>query len=117
MTAAGRSRPPIKKPKPTASARPATAFRKRFERTVPFRFLTQTITITWYQLHGNPDSDLTERRRTAPWYPQKTTVSYADMLASLRRELIRHEYWAQAPAVTIDPQITPAQSPSALTAA
>ena len=90
---------------------------KAVERTVPFGFLTQTITITWYQLHGNPDSDLTERRRTAPWYRQKTTVSYADMLASLRRELIRHEYWAQAPAVTIDPQITPAQSPSALTAA
>jgi len=90
---------------------------KAVERTVPFRFLTQTITITWYQLHDNPNSDITERRRTAPWYPQKTTVSYADILASLRRELIRHKYWAQAPAVTIDPQITPAQSPSALTAA
>jgi len=64
------------------------------ERTVPFGFLTQAITITWYQLHGNPDTDLTERRRAAPWYRQKTTVSYTDMLASLRRELIRHEYWA-----------------------
>ncbi len=90
---------------------------KAVERTVPFGFLTQTITITWYQLHGNPDSDLTERRRTAPWYRQKTTVSYTDMLAALRRELIRHEYWAQAPAVTTNPQITPASSPSALTAA
>jgi hypothetical protein len=90
---------------------------KAVERTVPFGFLTQTITITWYQLHGNPDTDLTERRRLSPWYRQKTTVSYTDMLASLRRELIRHEYWAQAPAVTTNPQITPGQSPSALTAA
>ncbi|MGH8302722.1 MAG: IS701 family transposase [Steroidobacteraceae bacterium] len=87
------------------------------ERTVPFWFLAQTITITWYQLHGNPQADITERRRTSPWYRQKTTVSYTDMLASLRRELIRHEYWAQTPAATTTPQITPAPSPSALTAA
>jgi hypothetical protein len=64
------------------------------ERTVPFGFLTQTITIAWYQLHGNPDSDLIARRRTAPWYRQKTTISYADMLAALRRELIRTEFHA-----------------------
>jgi len=87
------------------------------ERTVPFGFLAQTITITWYQLHGNPETDLTERRRTAPWYRQKTTISYADMLVALRRELIRHEYWAQAHAATTTPQITSAPSPSARTAA
>lgn len=70
--------------------------------------LNSHITITWYALHGNPDSDLQARRRAAPWYRQKATVSYADMLASLRRELIRHEYFAQAPAATTKPQITPA---------
>ena len=91
--------------------------RKAVERTVPFGFLTQTITITWYALHGDPAADLQARRRAAPWYRQKTTVSYADMLAALRRELIRHEYHAQAPATTTNPQITPAPSPSALTAA
>ena len=85
---------------------------KAVERTVPFGFLTQTITITWYALHGNPDTDLQARRHAAPWYRHKQTVSYADMLAALRRELIRHEYWAQAPAPTTDRQITPAQSPS-----
>jgi len=37
------------------------------------------------------------------------------MLAALRRELIRHEYFAQAPAETTTPQITP--TPSALVAA
>jgi len=90
---------------------------KAVERTVPFGFLTQTITIAWYALHGDVDADLRVRRQAAPWYRQKTTISYTDMLAALRRELIRHEYWAQAPAAPTSPQITPAPSPSALTAA
>lgn len=87
------------------------------ERTVPFGFLTQTITIAWYALHGDPEADLTERRHSAPWYRQKTTVSYADILAALRRDLIRHEYFAQAPATTTEHQITPVQPPSAHAAA
>jgi DDE superfamily endonuclease len=87
------------------------------QRTVPFGFLAQTITIAWYQLHGDPDSDLAARRRTSPWYRQKTTVSYADMLAALRRELIRHEFWAQAPPTTTNSKLTQAQSPSAQAAA
>jgi hypothetical protein len=62
------------------------------ERTVPLGFLCQTITIAWYQLHGNPDRDVQARRRTAPWYPHKQTVSYHDMLTALRRELIRAEF-------------------------
>ncbi|MGP0053796.1 MAG: transposase [Solirubrobacteraceae bacterium] len=87
------------------------------ERTVPFGFLAQTITITWYQLHGDPDTDLAQRRRTAPWYRQKTTVSYTDMLAALRRELIRHEFWAQTPRITTNQKLVQAQSPSAQAAA
>jgi hypothetical protein len=90
---------------------------KAVERTVPFGFLAQTITIAWYALHGDPDADLHARRHAAPWYRHKATISYADMLAALRRELIRHEYWAQAPATTSTPQITPTRSPSVLTAA
>ncbi|MCP9492012.1 MAG: hypothetical protein MSC31_19375 [Solirubrobacteraceae bacterium MAG38_C4-C5] len=39
----------------------------------------------WYALHGYPDADLHARRRSAPWYRHKTTISYADMLAALRR--------------------------------
>ncbi|MCA1677859.1 MAG: transposase [Actinobacteria bacterium] len=91
--------------------------KRAVERTVPFGFLAQTITIAWYALHGDPDADLQARRRAAPWYRQKATVSYADMLAALRRELIRHEYWAQAPTATTNPQITTVPSPSALAAA
>ncbi|MCA1680519.1 MAG: transposase [Actinobacteria bacterium] len=91
--------------------------KRAVERTVPFGFLAQTITIAWYALHGNPAGDVEARRRAAPWYRQKATISYADMLAALRRELIRHEYWAQPPATTTPPQITPAPTPSALAAA
>jgi hypothetical protein len=87
------------------------------ERTVPFGFLAQTITITWYQLYGDPDRDVRARRRHAPWYRHKQTVSYHDMLTALRRELIRAEYLAQAPRRTTTPQIRPALSPSAITAA
>ena len=90
---------------------------KAVKRTVPFGFLTQTITIAWYQLYGNPQTDLHERRRTAPWYRQKTTISYTDMLAALRRELIHHEFWAQAHPMTTNPELTQPQSPSALAAA
>ena len=91
--------------------------RRAVERTVPFGFLCQTITIAWYQLHGDPEADLDARRRRAPWYRHKTTVSYADMLAALRRELIRHEFWAQAPPTTTNPKLTHPQAPSALAAA
>ncbi|MEO8969759.1 MAG: transposase [Solirubrobacteraceae bacterium] len=81
------------------------------ERTVPFGFLCQTITITWYALHGDPQADLQARRRTAPWYRQKTTVSYSDILAALRRDLIRHDFWAQAPPTTTAPKLDQPQSP------
>jgi hypothetical protein len=91
--------------------------KKAVQRTVPFGFLAQTITIAWYQLHGDPDADLAARRRTAPWYRHKTTVSYTDMLAALRRELIRHEFRTQAPPMTTNPKLTQPQSPSALAAA
>jgi hypothetical protein len=91
--------------------------KRAVERTVPFGFLCQTITVTWYQLYGNPDRDVLARRRTAPWYPHKQTVSYTDMLAALRRELIRAEFHAQAPQRTLKPQIRQPHSPSAQTAA
>jgi hypothetical protein len=87
------------------------------QRTVPFGFLAQSITIAWYALYGHPEADLHERRRQAPWYRQKATVSYADMLVALRRELIRQEFWAQAPPMTTNPKLTQPQTPSACVAA
>ena len=90
---------------------------KAVERTVPFGFLAQTLTITWYAVHGDPKADLDARRLTAPWYRQKSTISYADMLAALRRELIRHEFWAQAHPMSTTSELTKPQSPSVLAAA
>jgi hypothetical protein len=84
------------------------------QRTVPFGFLTMTITIAWYQLCGDPQADLQQRRRQAPWYRQKTSVSYTDMLAALRRELIRHEFHTQGHSITTHTKITQPQYPSAL---
>jgi len=87
------------------------------KRTVPFGFLCQTLTIVWYQLHGDPERDIHARRLRAPWYPHKLTVSYTDMLAALRRALIRAEFLAQGHPRTNTPQIPPAQSPPASAAA
>jgi hypothetical protein len=91
--------------------------RRAVERTVRFAFLTQTITVAWYQVYGDADRDVRARRRTAPWYRHKQTVSYSDMLVAIRREFIRAEFHAQAPRRPHSPEIAPAQSPPALTAA
>ncbi|MGI8731172.1 MAG: IS701 family transposase [Solirubrobacteraceae bacterium] len=82
------------------------------ERTVPFGLLCQTITIAWYALHGDPAGDVRARRLHAPWYPSKRDPSMLDIQASLRRELIRSEYHAQAgrrpiPAQTSRPSVPP----------
>ena len=91
--------------------------RKAVRRTVPFAFLAQTITDHLVRRSRRPEADLHERRRHAPWYRQKTTISYTDMLTALRRELIRQEFWAQAPPMTTTPKLTQPQSPPALAAA
>jgi hypothetical protein len=62
------------------------------ERTVPFGFLCRAIVILWYTLHGDAKKDLDHRRKIAPWYRQKRTPAFADMLLALRRELIRAEF-------------------------
>ena len=53
-----------------------------------------------------PKPTSTSGSATSPWYRQKATISYADMLAALRRELIRHEFWSQAPPTTTNPKLT-----------
>jgi DDE superfamily endonuclease len=65
------------------------------QRTVPFGLLCHTITITWYALHGNPTDDVNRARRRAPWYRAKRDPSMPDILASLRRELIKAEFQRQ----------------------
>jgi hypothetical protein len=65
---------------------------KAVKRTAPFQFLTMTLTITWYALHGHHPDDIAEHRARAPWYLTKTNPSFADMLAKLRRTLIADQY-------------------------
>ncbi len=86
--------------------------RKAVERTVPFGFLCQTLTVAWYALHGQAETDVRRRRLAAPWYQQKRAPSYQDMLASLRRELIITQYRAVTATTPKPPQISePAQAP------
>ncbi len=61
-------------------------------RTIPFQFLTMTLTIIWYALHGHHPDDVQAHRRRAPWYLTKTTPSFADMLAKLRRAIIANQF-------------------------
>ena len=70
--------------------------RKAVERTVPFGLLCQSIAVAWYALYADPAADVARRRRAAPWYSQKRDPSMLDVLAALRRELIRAEFLAGA---------------------
>jgi hypothetical protein len=66
--------------------------KKAVERTVPFQFLAMSLATVWYALHGHHPDDVTEHRVRAPWYLTKTTPSFADMLAKLRRVTIAAQF-------------------------
>lgn len=66
--------------------------RNAVERTAPFQFLTMTLVIVWYALHGHHPDDVAEHRARAPWYLSKTNPSSTDMLAKLRRTIIAAQY-------------------------
>ena len=50
------------------------------------------LVVCWYALHGQPAADLAGHRARAPWYRTKHTVSLADMLNALRRELLAAQF-------------------------
>lgn len=83
------------------------------ERTVPFGFLCQSLAVAWYALYADPAADVDRRRRAAPWYSQKRAPSMLDVLAALRRELIRAEFRQGAGRAPSSRQI-PALPPSCL---
>lgn len=62
------------------------------ERTVPFQFLCMTLAILWYAASGHHPDVVADHRARAPWYTTKTTPSFADMLAKLRRVIIAAQY-------------------------
>jgi hypothetical protein len=47
-----------------------------------------TLTILWYTASGHHPDVVAEHRARSPWYLTKTTPSFADMLAKLRRVII-----------------------------
>ncbi len=65
---------------------------KAVQRTVPFQFLCMTLTIIWYALSGHHPDDVKAHRRRSPWYLTKTSPSFADMLAKLRRVIIASQF-------------------------
>lgn len=79
------------------------------ERTVPFQFLTMTLTILWYHDHGHHPDVVAEHRARAPWYLTKTSPSFADMLAKLRRVIIAAQYHPGTGQTPTTAQITDVQ--------
>ncbi|MDQ3093390.1 MAG: transposase, partial [Actinomycetota bacterium] len=79
------------------------------QRTVPFQFLTMTLTVLWYALHGHHPDIVAEHRARAPWYTTKANPSTADMLAKLRRTIIAAQYHPRHPHTPTTAQITQVQ--------
>ena len=72
--------------------------KKAVQRSVPFTFMCQTITTLWYATNADPEMDIAQRRKNAPWYNTKTDVSTLDMLHAMRGELLAHRINPTTPA-------------------
>ncbi|MCH7595426.1 MAG: transposase [Planctomycetes bacterium] len=57
------------------------------QRTAPMALYLHTLVILWFAKHGRFNAEA--YRRAHPWYVQKRTPSFADMLASLKRTSLR----------------------------
>jgi hypothetical protein len=78
------------KPGPAAPAdREPTASR----RTVPFGMLAYGFVVVWYLKHGNPEADRRRAQLLAPWYTQKSGISFRDMLEAFRRQMETEDLW------------------------
>jgi len=79
------------------------------ERTVPFGMLVMTIVYLWYALHGHDAADIAQRRAAAPWYESKSEPAFSDMLAKLRRTIIKTRFSrvhaGHQPLAQIDPDL------------
>ncbi len=87
------------------------------ERTVPFGLLCLSLVVCWYALHGQPTLDVAAHRARAPWYRTKHTVSLADMLAALRRELLTAQFLPSRLVTPTLEELLHAQAAGAATAA
>jgi hypothetical protein len=55
--------------------------------TFPLAFVTYAVVVLWYLDHGDSQADIARIRRWAPWYRNKRSPSFHDMLVALRREI------------------------------
>jgi hypothetical protein len=91
--------------------------KKAVERTVPFGLFCHSLLILWYTRHGQPSTDTTHRRTSAPWYRSKTEPSTLDMLTSLRRQIIAARFLPPTPRPATTEEILEVQHAWALAAA
>lgn len=61
-------------------------------RTTPLQLLCYSLAVCYYALHATPSIDVAHRRSNAPYYTTKTHPGFLDMLARLRRDIIRARY-------------------------
>jgi hypothetical protein len=54
--------------------------------TVPLAFMAYAVVVLWYLREGAAKRDVKRAMQRAPWYRQKSTPAFGDMLVALRRE-------------------------------
>ncbi len=107
---AGRSRPATKKPRPRRRRSPHRVRRPSSDR--PVRVPHPDITIAWYHCTApRQRPDRPPPRRAV--VPPQTTVSYTDMLAALRREIIRADSRTNTRTTTTHKSAQPSPQPIA----
>lgn len=62
-------------------------------RTVPFGMIAYGFVVVWYLRWGSPDTDVKRAKLLAPWYTQKSGVSFRDMLEAFRRQMELEGLW------------------------
>jgi len=67
--------------------------RRAVERTAPTAMLLYSLILLWFAEEGHRH----DQPPQTPWYRSKTHASFADMLATLRRESLREQVSAMAP--------------------
>jgi len=68
------------------------------ERTVPLAFTAYAVVVIWSLQHGDPTAAVRQAKSEAPWHTKKSTPSFDDMLATLRRQ-----FWVRR--FSVDPSL------------
>ena len=71
------------------------------EHTAPLAAVAYALAVRWYLEKGRPALDIARARRRAPWNRHKRSVSFIDMLAALRIEILRYQFRRMRPAARI----------------